>query len=242
MSGTADDALWKRRSDTNLEKRLKSLLTCVTAVSAVPGSSGRPARATRPWHTGSSSLSGRCLEDTMETFGVFLLGSKRVCESCSVCCTDLPIPADTVGLYRKPAGIACTHLCATGCRIYSRRPRLCADFRCAWLRDRNWPEGWRPDRSGLMCLREEIEAEFLAAAVYEIRPGALQGSAADEIMAALRLSAAVVAVVGIGERRRRQLSERLLHAAEPLPAKPHFLGRGSPQPDLPSHRAAPDSY
>ncbi|MBN2476218.1 MAG: hypothetical protein JXB62_16515 [Pirellulales bacterium] len=124
----------------------------------------------------------------------------RTCRPCLACCVHLPIPPGMIGPGEKPAGIRCTHLGARGCRIYNRRPTMCANFRCAWLNNASWPETWRPDRSGLLCLREPI-AGRVAAAVYEICLGALQKPAATEILDALQRTTDVVAVVDARQRR-----------------------------------------
>ena len=174
----------------------------------------------------------------MAAFDAFTPNGRRACRPCSACCTHLPISAGAVGLRPKPAGTACPHVCATGCSIYPNRPKLCVDFCCVWLRDRSWAEAWRPDRSGLMCLREEIAPGLPAAAVYEILPGALQGPAAAEIIAALKRTTVAVAVVDSQERCECLLGERRIHPAEPGPPKPHFGGPQSGQPDRPDHHAA----
>ncbi len=107
--------------------------------------------------------------------------TSRACGGCSACCVVLPIPAGEVGPGPKAAGAPCPHLCVAGCAIYASRPALCAKFRCAWLADPSWPETWRPDRSGLLCLREKLEGGVPAAVVYEIVPGAtLDGPSLDE--------------------------------------------------------------
>jgi hypothetical protein len=48
---------------------------------------------------------------------------------------------------QKPAGRACAHLgAAGGCGIYPDRPQECRVFHCAWIRDPQLGEDWRPDR------------------------------------------------------------------------------------------------
>lgn len=155
----------------------------------------------------------------------------RQCRPCAACCNHLAIPAGEVGPGSKPAGVACPQLADCGCRIYGRRPRLCANFRCAWLADRSWPEEWRADRCGLMCLREEIEAGLPAAAVYELRPGALGGPSAEEIIEELKRTTAVIAIIDSRQQRRRELGHLGVHLGEPPVRRPHFLG---PRPRNPS--------
>jgi hypothetical protein len=126
----------------------------------------------------------------------------RDCGDCTACCTHLPIGAGVVSADAKPAGKDCGHLCSQGCGIYELRPKACADFHCAWLNDRDWPEAWRPDESGLLCLREMLEENLPAALVYEIRRDALLLPVANEILTELVRISVVVAVVGIDQSRR----------------------------------------
>ncbi len=160
----------------------------------------------------------------------------RDCRGCAACCTRLPIPAGEVGPDSKPPGVTCPRLSASGCEIYVRRPKLCVDFRCAWLADESWPDRWRPDRSGLMCLREEIEEGLTAAAIYEIRPGALGEPTAATIIEEIKRTTAVIAIIDYRQRRERLLGRLGVHAAEPPVRKPHFLGRR--QEDFSPHTAA----
>lgn len=102
----------------------------------------------------------------------------------------------------KPAGVACRHLDPSGCRIYDIRPKVCRGFHCAWRADTNWPESWRPDRAGLLCLRERLGGKLPAAAVYELRPGALRTPLADMILDELRRTTAVVVTIDLAENRR----------------------------------------
>jgi hypothetical protein len=127
----------------------------------------------------------------------------RHCGRCTVCCTSLAIPEGGVGADPKPAGTPCPWLQDAGCRIYGRRPKLCVRFACAWLRDRSWPPAWRPDRCGLMCLRELLELTTPAAAVYETRPQALRRPEAAEVLAALRRTTAAVVIVDFHGQRGR---------------------------------------
>lgn len=174
----------------------------------------------------------------METSDALPAGGSRVCRPCTACCTRLPIPAGVIGPRRKPAREDCPHLGAAACNVYPPPYKACLDFCCAWLGNRDWAEAWRPDRSGLLCLREEIEAGLPAAAVYEIRPGALQEPAAVEIIAALKRTTVVIALVDGQRRRRCLLGERLVHAGHPGPSRPHFLGRQGLRPGGPNCPAA----
>src|SRR4051794_9187127 len=52
----------------------------------------------------------------------------RQCGSCTLCCKLIPVPP-----LDKKAGERCKHQRSTGCRIYSKRPRDCRLWSCAWL-------------------------------------------------------------------------------------------------------------
>lgn len=112
------------------------------------------------------------------------------------------MPAGHLEMGRKAAGVPCTNLAAGGCRKYAWRPKACRDFLCAWLADPAWPEAWRPDRSGLLCLREELDTGVLGAAVYETTPGALRSADAEQILHKLYETTAILVVVDSHRQRR----------------------------------------
>jgi Fe-S-cluster containining protein len=149
----------------------------------------------------------------------------HVCGACRACCTHLVIPAGDVGPGMKPAGIPCPNITAAGCRIYGRRPKTCVNFTCAWLDDTDWPEGWRPDHSGLLCLRALIEPGTPAAAVYELRPDALQLPVAAEILNELKRTTTVVAIINVQQERKKLLGNWVASPPEPAVPAPHFVGR-----------------
>ena len=149
----------------------------------------------------------------------------HACGACSACCTHLSIPAGDVGPGMKPAGLPCPNLTAAGCRIYGRRPKTCVDFACAWLDDTDWPESWRPDHSGLFCLKAEIEPGTPAAAVYEIRPDALQTPVAAEIFTELKRTTMVIAIINAQQEREKLSGNWVASPPEPAVPAPHFIGR-----------------
>jgi len=163
---------------------------------------------------------------------VSLSNSPRQCKACSACCTYLRIPAGEVGPGVKPVGVPCPRRGVDGCRIYSRRPKLCADFQCAWLSDPSWPEAWRPDQSGLLCLREEIETGLSAAAVYEIRPEALQEPVAVEILESLQKTVALIVIVDTQQRRRRLWGKWSVEPASTDVPAPHFFTQQRTKPSI----------
>jgi hypothetical protein len=143
----------------------------------------------------------------------------RECGDCSECCTHLGIPAHVVSAAAKPAGEGCRHLCDSGCGIYDARPGVCARFRCAWLADHDWPDAWRPDQSGLLCLREFLDDGLPAALVSETRPGALLEPAAKEILLRLLENTSRVVVVGPDGKRHLMVGSYATEAAPAIEAE-----------------------
>lgn len=115
----------------------------------------------------------------------------RHCGACTACCIYIPIAEGVLGPEPKPAGVPCRHVGPLGCRRHQRRPAWCAKFRCWWLGEPAWPAAWRPDKSGLLCVPEDLQRRSGRVRVYEIRPGALEGPMANALLAALELCAAV---------------------------------------------------
>jgi hypothetical protein len=68
----------------------------------------------------------------------------RECGACSVCCITPEIPE-----LEKPAGKTCFHLSGGRCSVYADRPKMCAEYRCAWLMGHGTNTD-RPDRSGAL--------------------------------------------------------------------------------------------
>jgi hypothetical protein len=155
----------------------------------------------------------------------------RECGSCRVCCVQLPIPAGVVAADAKPAKVACGCLCSAGCNVYANRPRLCADFQCAWLSGRSWPDAWRPDHSGLLCLRERVRGQPMAA-VYEVLPDALHRARTSAILVELQRTTTIVVVIDSEGRRHGLMgwwSSDGPHARLPAPHF-HLLRSSTAQP------------
>lgn len=72
----------------------------------------------------------------------------RECGDCTACCTVLKVDSPD---FKKPEGVPCRHLGATGCTIHAVRPAICRDWFCAWRRVAAMPEEARPDRSGILA-------------------------------------------------------------------------------------------
>lgn len=148
---------------------------------------------------------------------------EHICGDCHACCIHLPISENEVCTNAKPAGVKCPHLADHGCQIYSSRPSSCRQFQCVWLTETSWPIAWRPEQSGLLCLREEIDNGVSAALVYEIEAGALARPTTEPILASLAESTAVVALVNdLGQRRLLRGREWVDEGTHTV-RRPHFL-------------------
>ncbi|MCR4411732.1 MAG: hypothetical protein NUV77_04820 [Thermoguttaceae bacterium] len=126
----------------------------------------------------------------------------RHCGACTACCTHLPVPAGILGPWGKPAGVPCRHVGPLGCRCYDRRPAMCIEFRCAWLADPGWPAAWRPDRSGLLCLREMLDCGLPGGLVYEVRSQALASPIASQILDEIQRTTSVLVTIDTHQNRR----------------------------------------
>lgn len=90
-------------------------------------------------------------------------GPKNECGGCTVCCTALRIEDEN---FSKPAGVTCHHCTPAGCGIYQTRYATCRGFHRGWLLLPALDESWRPDRSGVLISRidlDELPEEFRAA-------------------------------------------------------------------------------
>ncbi len=101
----------------------------------------------------------------------------------------------------------------------------CRNFRCAWLGDEDWPAAWRPNESGLLCLRETLDERVPAAVAYEVRLDALLTPVAAEIVAELLRTTAVLVIVTFNEQRVRIAGRWRCDAPESTLRKPHFASR-----------------
>lgn len=126
---------------------------------------------------------------------------ERHCGACTACCTYLPLPHEAIGLNTRPVREPCPRVGTLGCRRHARRPRACADFACAWLSDPLWPKAWRPDGSGLLCVREAIDGHRQAAVIFEIQPGALTTQVGNDLVSHLLQTTVALAIVDAHGRR-----------------------------------------
>jgi len=82
------------------------------------------------------------------------LKRNRECGDCKECCTGT-LYADVYGKVMD-VGRPCHFLGGEGCTIYEKRPQLCRDYQCEWLRDdsTNIPEWMRPDLSKVIITQK----------------------------------------------------------------------------------------
>ena len=128
---------------------------------------------------------------------------ERDCLPCGECCKVLPLATGHIDPGSKTPGQPCNRLAGGGCRIHAQRFELCRRFKCGWLTDTKWDESWRPDLSGLLCLREWIDEKVPAAVVYELRYGVISSPEAVEILAELCRTTVSVTIIGLDGTRRR---------------------------------------
>jgi hypothetical protein len=124
----------------------------------------------------------------------------RSCGECTACCTwaEIPEASDTARIAHA-RGVDCQQLGAGGCRAYGSRPKVCSDFRCLWHEGFGADED-RPDILGVMfhIAPDETGQPFVAA--NELRPGALDGRAAEHVRE-MGFRVRVISVSADGERR-----------------------------------------
>ena len=75
--------------------------------------------------------------------------SNRVCGDCSKCCEGWVRAV----IFDKPIqpGLKC-HYLGTHCTIHEKRPQVCRDFFCAWVKDKTFsiPEWMKPNLSNVI--------------------------------------------------------------------------------------------
>lgn len=118
----------------------------------------------------------------------------RACGECTACCTvvgvgDMSPP--------KPPGVACGHLCGSGCGIYADRPTSCAEYECGWLATQRQPGAalpgrFRPDRCHVV-FHETTTPGTIVGEINPARPGGWTVGAAHEFI--MNLLAAGVKVI-----------------------------------------------
>jgi hypothetical protein len=126
----------------------------------------------------------------------------RKCGECRACCVVLGFDARPgEAPFAKPAGIACPHLCPSGCGIYTQRPPVCIRFQCAWLQVPSLPASLRPDRCGvLFAMNDNILGEGHAVYAYELVADASDHDPAATVLEEVAHEATVILVRADGRR------------------------------------------
>jgi hypothetical protein len=70
------------------------------------------------------------------------------------------------------------------------------------LADPGWLAAWRPDRSGLLCLREMLDCGLPGALVYEVRSHALASPDASQILDELQRTTAILVPIDTHQNRQ----------------------------------------
>ena len=81
----------------------------------------------------------------------------RSCEGCTICCKLFAVEQ-----LAKPPVTWCQHCkIGVGCGSYEDRPLECQQFFCEYLLDPSLDESWKPSRSRIVVVRQELEGEIL---------------------------------------------------------------------------------
>ncbi len=84
----------------------------------------------------------------------------RQCGACTLCCTVIAV--EELG---KAQGVDCQHsIPGKGCAIHRSplRPRACGRFECQWLIQRQMPDSFRPDLTGVVLTAIDSPPRLLA--------------------------------------------------------------------------------
>ncbi len=87
----------------------------------------------------------------------------KTCDGCTACC-DGTLNIEELNVYW---GSPCENICDSGCAIYQNRPKVCSDFRCQWLDDKNLPDWMKPSDSGLLIKYSEKRRTLYLISVYQ---------------------------------------------------------------------------
>ena len=99
---------------------------------------------------------------------------KRVCGTCTACCTVIAIPE-----LSKRSNVTCKFVQDSRCSIYPCRPRCCSGFSCEWL-DGRGTNSERPDISGVVIQQNLIgQTGIEGVHMWEVHQCALSWPAAQ---------------------------------------------------------------
>ena len=109
----------------------------------------------------------------------------RKCGECRVCCFVFP-------LLDKPERCWCRHVTGEGCGCYEDRPAVCRNYRCAYLKEKAFPDSWRPDRSGVIITRRGSFRGHPVLYLSAVWDGALERAQGERIVSVLSGTNAIV--------------------------------------------------
>ena len=94
----------------------------------------------------------------------------KECGDCNACCVFYEVKE-----LNKAAKTPCQFLNSgcSGCSIYNKRPKICSDYICAW-KGLDWPDEFRPDKSGLIIDVQKTETIQKYLDIREIRANAIE--------------------------------------------------------------------
>ena len=84
----------------------------------------------------------------------------RECGDCTACCRTVAI--EKPGIVKLPY-VKCDNLMDCGkCQIYDKRPKVCAEFYCAWRYLPIMSEEWQPNKIGALVdiLKDDFPYDF----------------------------------------------------------------------------------
>ena len=85
----------------------------------------------------------------------------RECGNCTACCGGTL--AAMIRGYEMGPGKPCHFVkLGVGCKDYKNRPeKPCKIFQCKWLIDNSLPDSLRPDKSGVIILKDGREVKII---------------------------------------------------------------------------------
>lgn len=121
----------------------------------------------------------------------------KSCGECSLCCVALEIEE-----LNKPAGPPCPNCRLDGgCAIYASRPKVCREFECEWLTDRNLARQLRPDKIGTLFMEAHDADEYRAVCAPERPLAWRQPRVFAHLLAIAKSGRVVVAKSGLSSWR-----------------------------------------
>ncbi len=129
--------------------------------------------------------------------GTLTAAPRKSCGACSLCCYVLEIEE-----LKKPAGPPCPDCRADGgCAIYASRPKVCRDFECLWLTERDIARPLRPDMIGTLFMEAHDADEYRAVSARERPLAWRRPQVFAHLVAVARSGRTVVAKAGLSSWR-----------------------------------------